>query len=157
MNFSNLNLTTQILSQLPAKLSVATEIQKLAIPEILAGKDVLALAQTGSGKTYAFGLPLLQTIISSDFSDGEIKALVIVPTRELALQVAEAVELVSATVKVTVLCGGVDKAEQVKGLGERPQLVVATPGRLLEFLRQQQLSLQGWSQHRGKNRQTGLP
>ncbi|WP_028765894.1 DEAD/DEAH box helicase [Shewanella fidelis] len=146
MNFSNLNLTTQILSQLPAKLSVATEIQKLAIPEILAGKDVLALAQTGSGKTYAFGLPLLQTISNSDMSDGEIKALVIVPTRELALQVAEAIELVSATVKVTVLCGGVDRAEQVKGLGERPQLVVATPGRLLDFLRQQQLSLHGVKQ-----------
>ncbi|MDR8524923.1 DEAD/DEAH box helicase [Shewanella fidelis] len=146
MNFSNLNLTTQILSQLPAKLSVATEIQKLAIPEILAGKDVLALAQTGSGKTYAFALPLLQTISNSDMSDGEIKALVIVPTRELALQIAEAIELVSATVKVTVLCGGVDRAEQVKGLGERPQLVVATPGRLLDFLRQQQLSLHGVKQ-----------
>ncbi|WP_108944393.1 DEAD/DEAH box helicase [Shewanella halifaxensis] len=146
MNFSNLNLTTQILSQLPAKLSVATEIQKLAIPEILAGKDVLALAQTGSGKTYAFALPLLQTISNSDMSDVEIKALVIVPTRELALQVAEAIELVSANVKVTVLCGGVDRAEQVKGLGERPQLVVATPGRLLDFLRQQQLSLHGVKQ-----------
>ncbi|MCL1108221.1 DEAD/DEAH box helicase [Shewanella schlegeliana] len=146
MKFSDLNLCAEIVSKLPAKLSVATDIQRLAIPEVLAGKDLLALAQTGSGKTYAYGLPLLHTIINDNTHSGEICALVLVPTRELALQVGEALKLVSASMGITVLYGGVDKAEQLKQLEQnplqrKPQLVVATPGRLLDFLRQQQLSL----------------
>lgn len=146
MKFSDLNLSAEILSKLPSKLVVATEIQRLAIPEVLAGKDLLALAQTGSGKTYAFGLPLLQALIKDNCHGGEIKALVLVPTRELALQVGDALKLVSATTKITVLCGGVDRADQLKALQQeqlhkKPQLVVATPGRLLDLLREQHLSL----------------
>ncbi|GIU12011.1 MULTISPECIES: DEAD/DEAH box helicase [unclassified Shewanella] len=151
MKFSELNLCTEILSNLPNNLVDATEIQKLAIPEILAGKDVLALAQTGSGKTYAFALPLVQSIIKDSATNCAIKALVIVPTRELALQVGEAIQSVSASIEVVVLCGGIDKSEQIKSLqqtqsNKHPQLVVATPGRLLDLLREQQLSLESLKQ-----------
>ncbi|ABV86230.1 DEAD/DEAH box helicase domain protein [Shewanella pealeana ATCC 700345] len=151
MKFSDLNLCAEILSKLPSKLIVATDIQRLAIPQILAGKDLLALAQTGSGKTYAFGLPLLQSNINGNSDSGEVKALVLVPTRELALQVGEALESVSDSTGIIVLCGGVDKEEQVKTLQQarlqlKPQLVVATPGRLLDLLREQQLSLESVKQ-----------
>lgn len=147
MNFTDLSLSAEILTLLPGKMSVATEIQRLAIPEILAGNDLLALAQTGSGKTYAFGLPLLQTLIKGNCHGGEIMALVLVPTRELAMQVGEALTLVAHSTNITVLCGGVDKALQLSELQQvqlqsKPQLVVATPGRLLDLLRQQQLSLE---------------
>ncbi|MGS0681004.1 DEAD/DEAH box helicase [Shewanella sp. 125m-7] len=146
MNFTDLKLSAAIVNHLPDNLTVATEIQRLAIPEILAGKDLLALAQTGSGKTYAFGLPLLQTLLNDNSHLGEAKALVLVPTRELALQVGEALNLVSASIDITVLCGGVDKAEQIKALQQiqlqgKSQIVVATPGRLLDLLREQHISL----------------
>lgn len=144
MKFSELNLCTEILSNLPHNLFAATEIQKLAIPAVLAGKDLLALAQTGSGKTYAFGLPMVQTLINNNHS--EIEGLVIVPTRELAQQVATAISLLSGSIAVTVLCGGIDKTAQISALQQaqslnKPQLVVATPGRLLDLLQQQSLSL----------------
>ncbi|WP_299801884.1 DEAD/DEAH box helicase [uncultured Shewanella sp.] len=146
MKFSELNLCTEILSNLPNNLVAATDIQRLAIPAVLAGKDLLALAQTGSGKTFAFALPLLQSIIKDDANNCAIKALVIVPTRELAQQVGEVLQSVSASIEVAVLCGGVDKAEQIRGLESNPQLVVATPGRLLDLLREQQLSLESVKQ-----------
>ncbi|MEZ9594797.1 DEAD/DEAH box helicase [Shewanella sp. 10N.261.52.F9] len=144
MKFSELNLCTEILSNLPNNLLAATDIQKLAIPAVLAGKDLLALAQTGSGKTYAFGLPIVQTLINNNHS--EIEGLVIVPTRELAQQVATAISLLSGSIAVTVLCGGIDKTAQISALQQaqslnKPQLVVATPGRLLDLLQQQSLSL----------------
>ncbi|GIU41678.1 DEAD/DEAH box helicase [Shewanella sairae] len=144
MKFSELNLCTEILSNLPNNLFAATEIQKLAIPAVLAGKDLLALAQTGSGKTYAFGLPMVQTLINNNHC--EIEGLVIVPTRELAQQVATTISLLSSCIAVTVLCGGIDKTAQISALQQaqslnKPQLVVATPGRLLDLLQQQSLSL----------------
>ncbi|MCL1138760.1 DEAD/DEAH box helicase [Shewanella pneumatophori] len=155
MNFSDLNLSAQILSKLPSKLAIATEIQRLAIPEILAGNDVLALAQTGSGKTYAFGLPLIEAITSTKADGCEakdlVKALILVPTRELALQVAEALDVVSLDTEIIVLCGGIDKALQITVLQQanqqyKSQLVVATPGRLLDLLREQHVSLSGLKQ-----------
>ncbi|MGS0692503.1 DEAD/DEAH box helicase [Shewanella sp. 30m-9] len=146
MNFSDLNLSVETLSKLPSSVSVATEIQRLAIPEILAGKDLLALAQTGSGKTYAFGLPLLQIITNDGVENGKVKALILVPTRELALQVGEALKHISVNIRLTVLCGGVDKAKQLEELELQPQLIVATPGRLLDFLRQQLITLESVKQ-----------
>ncbi|MGS0674337.1 DEAD/DEAH box helicase [Shewanella sp. 125m-1] len=146
MNFSDLNLSVETLSKLPSSVSVATEIQRLAIPEILAGKDLLALAQTGSGKTYAFGLPLLQIITNDGVENGKVKALILVPTRELALQVGEALKYISVNIRLTVLCGGVDKAKQLEELELQPQLIVATPGRLLDFLRQQLITLESVKQ-----------
>ncbi|MGS0824430.1 DEAD/DEAH box helicase [Shewanella sp. 0m-8] len=146
MNFSDLNLSVETLSKLPSSVSVATEIQRLAIPEILAGKDLLALAQTGSGKTYAFGLPLLQIITNDGVENGKVKALILVPTRELALQVGEVLKHISVNIRLTVLCGGVDKAKQLEELELQPQLIVATPGRLLDFLRQQLITLESVKQ-----------
>ncbi|OEG72681.1 DEAD/DEAH box helicase [Shewanella colwelliana] len=145
MTFANLKLTAAIIDNLPHELTTPTPIQQLAVPVILAGRDLIALAQTGSGKTYAFGLPLLQNI---DVSAGYVQGVVIVPTRELAQQVATALQPVALGlgIKVSVLCGGIDIEAQRAELVTCPQLVVATPGRLLALLQQQALQLEGLKQ-----------
>ncbi|MBF9002107.1 DEAD/DEAH box helicase [Vibrio nitrifigilis] len=133
MLFTTLPLSQQLVTALPATFSNPTEIQTLAIPAIINQRDVLAIAQTGSGKTLAYGLPLLQKAVekSSPFS-----ALVLVPTRELAMQVDESLGLIANNLHVTsvCLCGGVDKEQQKAVLATGPQILVATPGRLLDLL-----------------------
>lgn len=133
MPFSSLNLSAKLVAALPSQFKTPTEIQTLAIPAILANNDVLALAQTGTGKTFAYGLPLLE---SAALNAGMHRAVVMVPTRELAIQVSAA--LASAAhnmnLRVVALCGGVDKAEQLELLSAKPEILVATPGRLLDLL-----------------------
>ena len=89
MTFSELALHPALLAALPAKVHTPTPIQQLAIGAVLAGQDLLALAQTGSGKTLAFGLPLLQRL---DPTSAQVQGLVLVPTRELATQVSDALQ-----------------------------------------------------------------
>ena len=102
-------------------------VQQLAIPAALAGRDLLALARTGSGKTLAFGLPLLQRL---DPACDRVQGLVLVPTRELAVQVSEALQGPTAGLglRLVTLCGGVAQALQQAELALGPQLLVATPG-----------------------------
>jgi len=140
MTFTQLNLSPALLAALPTGLTKPTEIQCLAIPEALTGSDILALAQTGSGKTLAFGLPLLQSV---DPKLGHIQALVIVPTRELAIQVSQALVEVAnkLDIKIVTLCGGVSQTIQEKQINNGAQIVVATPGRLLDLLKQQVVDL----------------
>ncbi len=140
MTFTELELHPALLAALPTGVQAPTRIQQLAIPPALAGQDLLALAQTGSGKTLAFGLPLLQRI-RPDVP--VVQGLVLVPTRELALQVGSVLAAIGQGlgVRVLTLCGGVAQPLQLEGLASRPQLLVATPGRLLELLRQAQLRL----------------
>lgn len=137
MTFSELNLNPAILAALPSSIKTPTRIQNLAIPAALSQNDVLALAQTGSGKTLAFGLPLLQQIDahSSQDADHSIHGLILVPTRELATQVSHSLQAIASAldIRITTLCGGISQEEQVKQLHQRPQLVVATPGRLLDL------------------------
>ena len=140
MTFSDLKLSPSVLAALPSKLQSPTKIQQLAIPALLLNRDLLALAQTGSGKTLAFGLPLLDLTKSHHQS---IQSVVIVPTRELAVQVADAISEVAnnMVIGVLTLCGGVSQSQQVKHLALQPKIIVATPGRLLEMIKQQLIDL----------------
>ncbi|KAI3452113.1 hypothetical protein Pfo_008778 [Paulownia fortunei] len=110
-----------------------TKIQVEAIPLALEGKDIIGLAQTGSGKTGAFAIPILQSLLETPQA---FFACVLSPTRELAIQIAEQFEALGSGigVKCAVLVGGVDQVQQSIALGKRPHIVVATPGRLVDHL-----------------------
>ncbi len=121
-----------------------TEIQQAAIPEVLAGRDLLATAQTGTGKTAAFALPMLQ-LLDSRRNGGprNIRALILTPTRELALQIDDSFRSYGRhlSIRTAVILGGVPFPPQIKALRKKPDIVVATPGRLLDLYRQKLLSL----------------
>lgn len=138
MSFASLSLSPDLIGALPRHLKTPTDIQTLAIPELLNNKDLLALANTGSGKTLAFGLPLLERL-----HGGSTKALILAPTRELALQIESALSDIARPlgVKTICLCGGVDKSEQIQTLQASPQLLVATTGRLLELINEDNIDL----------------
>ncbi|MGO2318590.1 MAG: DEAD/DEAH box helicase [Vibrio toranzoniae] len=140
MSFDNLTLNAKTVAAIPSQFDKPTEIQQAVIPTIIAGKDVLALAQTGSGKTLAFGLPLLNNI---NHDVNELQALVIVPTRELASQVAESLEPIATALNISTmtLMGGVNTDDQQQQLLTKPQLAIATPGRLLAVIKSGELEL----------------
>ena len=118
-----------------------TPIQALALPALLRGEDVVGLAQTGSGKTAAFSIPLIEAI---DLKARGVQALVLVPTRELAAQVAAELTNLSRyeSVRSVVLCGGVSIGPQIKALRSRSTtVVVGTPGRTLDHLQRGTLRL----------------
>ncbi|HHK8566063.1 TPA: DEAD/DEAH box helicase [Vibrio parahaemolyticus] len=131
MPFSTLSLSSELIHALPKDFKRPTDIQALAIPELLAGKDVLGLANTGSGKTLAYGLPLLEKLSVNP----EQKALILVPTRELAMQVSKAINQVGQALELNAvcLCGGVDKEQQQQALATNPHILVATTGRLVDL------------------------
>jgi len=140
MNFSQLKLSPSLIAALPDNLVQLTNIQQLAIPAVLERQDVLALAQTGSGKTLAFGLPVLELI---DANVNTPQALIIVPTRELASQVSSELQTIASPnkIKLVTLSGGVSQSKQVATIERCVQLIVTTPGRLLDLLQQQLISL----------------
>jgi len=118
-------------------------IQKAAFPELLLGRDLVGQAQTGTGKTAAFGLPLLERL---DLSQRTPQVLVLTPTRELALQVAEAITSYAAHlrgVKVLAIYGGADFRDQIQQLRRGVHIVVGTPGRVMDHMRQSTLDLSG--------------
>ena len=110
-----------------------TEIQKSCIPAILQGRDVLACAETGSGKTAAFALPILQRLSEDPYG---VYALILTPTRELAMQISEQVRAFGSSfgVRVCLIIGGVNLIEQGLALAKRPHIVIATPGRMRHHL-----------------------
>jgi ATP-dependent RNA helicase RhlE len=118
-----------------------TPIQQQSIPPIMAGRDVIGLAQTGTGKTAAFALPILQHLEGGP--RGRVRALVVAPTRELAEQIHQAfADLGSRTrLRSTAIYGGVGMGPQLQALRSGPEIVVACPGRLLDHLRQGTISL----------------
>lgn len=132
--FADLGLPSHVLERV-ARLgfTTPTPIQAQAIPVALTGRDLVGVAETGTGKTMAFGLP-----IASILSRHE-NALVLAPTRELALQIEES--LCKIGLKCAVLIGGASMSVQVHRLRSRPQIVVATPGRLIDHLEQRTISL----------------
>src|SRR5262245_7112517 len=146
MSFSELNLSESLLRAIrEAQYQVATPIQAVAIPHILAGRDCLACAQTGTGKTAAFALPALQRLINYDprhpgspHRFRPIRVLVLAPTRELALQIAESFRTYGryAALRHTAVCGGVSQQLQVKAIQRGVDILVATPGRLLDLMNQ---------------------
>ncbi len=117
-----------------AGLSSPTPIQAQAIPAALAGRDVIGCAQTGTGKTAAFVIPMLERLAM--LPKGEPQALILAPTRELALQILATIETLGRRrgMSATVLVGGADMQAQVRGLRQRPDILVATPGRLLDHM-----------------------
>ena len=138
--FSDLKLNPLILKALNDEgYKKPTPIQADAIPAILEGRDVLGTAQTGTGKTAAFSVPTLQ-MLSERCPQGNrfIRALVLTPTRELALQVQDSFRTYGRHLKLSTECvmGGVSMGAQIKRLRARPDILVATPGRLLDLLRQ---------------------
>lgn len=143
MNFENLNLIEPLLKALQQEgYATPTPIQEQAIPIVLHGKDLLGCAQTGTGKTAAFSLPILQKLYKTD-QKKNIKALILTPTRELAIQIGECFEAYGryTGIKHTVIFGGVSQKPQTDALQGGTQILVATPGRLLDLIDQHYISL----------------
>ncbi len=146
MPFNSLGLSTELLRAISDQGYVKpTPVQRQAIPVILEGKDVLAGAQTGTGKTAGFALPLLQLLSKRLVMKGKnsVRALILAPTRELAAQVEESVATYGAhlPLKSTVIFGGANINPQIAKLRRGVDILVATPGRLLDHVQQRTLDL----------------
>lgn len=141
MKFKELELSPELLKSVErAGFEEATSIQSETIPLALSGKDVIGQAQTGTGKTAAFGLPMLEKI---DTNRNELQGLVISPTRELAIQTQEELYRLGRDkrVRVQAVYGGADIGRQIRGLKDRPHIVVGTPGRMLDHINRHTLKL----------------
>lgn len=139
LDFNNLGIAPKLLdivSQL--RFTTPTPIQLKSIPIAIEGKDMVGVAQTGTGKTMAFGIPMIQRLASHGG-----KGLVLVPTRELALQVNESLKSIGGKLglRTAVLIGGAPKDPQLKALHQKPHLIIATPGRLIDYLQSHVLHL----------------
>jgi ATP-dependent RNA helicase RhlE len=148
VSFDQLGLTPDLLRAVGRQNYIhPTPVQREAIPIVLSGRDLLAGAQTGTGKTAAFVLPMLQRLAataSRDSARRPIRALVLAPTRELALQVESDIRTYSSGhARTTPIYGGVGFHPQVLALRRGPEIVVATPGRLLDHSRQRTIDLRG--------------
>ncbi len=146
MKFENYHISEQLKKNLSALgFKRPTDIQYKAIPSIMKGEDVLAIAQTGTGKTAAFAIPLIDRIHSakrSSRSNG-IRCIVLVPTRELAQQIGEVFDTLAKHTKVTsfALYGGVNQDPQIKKLQKGIDILIATPGRMFDLISQGYVSL----------------
>ena len=142
MTFKELNITEPILKAIKEKgYTVPTPIQEKAIPAALAKRDILGCAQTGTGKTASFAIPIiqhLQVVSKESVKRQGIKALILTPTRELALQISECIDDYSKYTRVRhgVIFGGVNQRPQVDMLRKGIDILVATPGRLLDLMNQ---------------------
>jgi len=147
MTFKELNIIEPILKALETKeYLVPTPIQFESIPVLLQGKDILGSAQTGTGKTAAFAIPILQNLLAEkqrEQSRRTIKALVLAPTRELAIQIYDNFREYgkNLNIRTSVIYGGVPQSKQVKILNQGVDILVATPGRLLDLIQQGKLTL----------------
>ena len=114
----------------------ATPIQAEAIPIAMTGKDLIGQAQTGTGKTTAFGIPLIERV---ELDEEAIQGIVLAPTRELAIQVAEELNRIGQVkgVKTLPIYGGQDINRQIKALKNRPHIISATPGRLMDHMKEE--------------------
>ncbi|MCP3894400.1 MULTISPECIES: DEAD/DEAH box helicase [Bacteroides] len=138
MTFEKLNVIEPIVKALQQEgYTSPTPIQEQSIPILLQGKDLLGCAQTGTGKTAAFSIPILQKLYKTDHRKG-IKALILTPTRELAIQIGESFEAYGkhTGLKHTVIFGGVGQKPQTDALRNGVQILIATPGRLLDLITQ---------------------
>lgn len=140
MNFSNLQLSEHILRALnDAGYQHPTPIQEKAIPPLVQGKDIIACAQTGTGKTAAFALPTIEILSKNKpVKRNAIRTLILTPTRELAIQIDESFAIYSkyTSLKHTVIFGGVSQNAQTTALKKSPEILTATPGRLLDLIGQ---------------------
>jgi ATP-dependent RNA helicase RhlE len=139
MTFDRLNLTLPILQALNSKgYTHPTPIQEKAIPLILDGKDIFGSARTGTGKTAAFALPVMQLMSQANSNSRATRALVLAPTRELAQQISESFHAYGKNLGLrhTVIYGGVSQRPQVDSLRRGTDIIIATPGRLLDLIQQ---------------------
>ena len=142
ITFEALGLSEAMLKALEKKgYGYPTTIQAQAIPEFMQWKDVIAKAPTGTGKTFAFGIPMIEHV---DPQDGSVPALILAPTRELAIQIGDELRSLLAfyeNIRVAVLYGGTGIGSQIKALEKKPQIVVATPGRLMDHYNRKTIRL----------------
>ena len=140
ITFGGLGIAPKILDVL-TKLGfkTPTPIQHKAIPSASEGKDIIGIAQTGTGKTLAFGVPLIQQLLKA----GKGKGLIILPTRELAIQVNETIQKIGKDfgIKTAVLIGGAPIRQQIRELSYNPHVIIGTPGRIIDHIDQRILSL----------------
>ena len=142
--FDQLNLSKEMIKATKTKgLEYTTPVQAESIPAMLAWKDVIAKAPTGTGKTFAFGIPVIEHI---DPNDEQVQSLILAPTRELAIQIASELRDLTKykpSVKIACIYGGQPIGTQIQMLKKRPKIVVATPGRLLDHLDRRTIKLGG--------------
>jgi ATP-dependent RNA helicase RhlE len=149
VHFGDFNMSDSLKSRLTAAgFNTPTPVQAKAIPPALEGHDILATASTGTGKTLSFLIPMIErmdatSVPSTKGKRGPIRSLILLPTRELAMQVLEAYGKISPQAKSdsVLVCGGLSENTQLDQLGRGPRLVVATPGRLEDFLRRRSVNL----------------
>ncbi|MCK5740528.1 DEAD/DEAH box helicase, partial [bacterium] len=146
MKFESLNIIEPILRAVQEEgYTTPTPIQSESIPIVLNGTDLLGCAQTGTGKTAAFAIPILQLLSATKINTNKrkIRSLIVTPTRELAIQIGDSFQAYGrhTGLKCTVIFGGVNQNPQTKALRSGVDIVVATPGRLLDLMNQGHLSL----------------
>jgi ATP-dependent RNA helicase DeaD len=146
LKFTELNLSNEILKAVSdLGFEEATPIQSLAIPKVMAGLDIIGQAQTGTGKTAAFGIPVLEKI---DIKNKNVQAIILCPTRELAIQVSEELKLFSKYKKginIVPVYGGQPIQRQMVALSKGSQIVIGTPGRVIDHLERKPLKLESAS------------
>ena len=138
-SFHGLGIAPKLLDILSKnRYTFPTPIQQQCIPFAIEQKDVIGIAQTGTGKTLAFGIPIVQSLVQK-----QGKSLIVVPTRELAIQVADALKTIGSPMglKTVVLIGGESMSNQLKQLRLNPELLIATPGRLIDHLEHKTVDL----------------
>lgn len=132
LDFNGLGISPSILKQLKKlNFNIPTPIQHQSIPIAIKGQDMMGIAQTGTGKTLAFGIPMLQ-IVQANNSAG----LVVLPTRELAAQVDQSLKTLGSAfgIRTAILIGGTPIEPQMRALNKRPHVIIATPGRLIDHI-----------------------
>lgn len=139
MNFTELNLIPELLKSIEsAGYTKTTEIQKQAIPQVLKRRDLIGCAQTGTGKTASFAIPILQILHQKPIANKAIRTLILTPTRELAIQISDNFSAYSKHLKLKHLAifGGVSQEKQVSSIKNGVDILIATPGRLLDLISQ---------------------
>ncbi|KAB8121770.1 DEAD/DEAH box helicase ['Cynodon dactylon' phytoplasma] len=140
--FQELNLLQQTKDALKAlKFEHPTPIQTLVIPEMIKGNDIIAQSQTGTGKTFSFSIPIIEKI---DVKIKKTQSLVLCPTRELSIQVFHEMKKLlkfNKEVEITVICGGESYTKQFKALENKPHIIIATPGRIIDLLERKKVDL----------------
>lgn len=143
ISFANLGISPEIVAALATKdIQYCTRVQEEAIPAMLAGRDVIAEAPTGTGKTFAFGIPMIEKINPDKQAT---QGLVLAPTRELVRQIEEDIVLLTSRmpeISSLAIYGGARMHEQVQELRSKPHLIIATPGRLIDHLKRRNISLE---------------
>ena len=137
--FDNLGIAPNLLAQIDRlKFTTPTPIQVKAIPTAIEGKDLIGIAQTGTGKTLAFGIPMIQRLANLPAA---AQGLIVLPTRELAEQIEVSLKKLAPNLPLVVIIGGVPEYRQISALRTRPKIIIATPGRLIDLTQTRAISL----------------